>query len=60
MNKKFFNQYFKKQSELLNFDEKTIDELKKTSDILNKVRKRKKSDDIWKWWKRCNCKSFFS
>ena len=42
MNKKFFNQYFKKQSELLNFDEKTIDELKKTSDILNKVRKKKK------------------
>ena len=43
MNKKFFNQYFKKQSELLNFDKKTIDELKKTSDILNKVRKKKSS-----------------
>ena len=42
MSEKFFKQYFEKQSELLRFDEKIFNKLKRTKELLDKVKKKKK------------------
>ena len=42
MSENFFKQYFEKQSELLRFDEKIFNKLKRTKELLNKVKKKKK------------------
>ena len=42
MSKTFFQKYFKKQSNLLNFDKETLTNLNKVKNFLSQVKKEKK------------------